>query len=60
MAKKKINPHVRNGLIQARMSNQEMQIVLQKAEVYHHGDISKFTREAALNYRPLKKVKVGR
>lgn len=54
MAFKKKN--LRNGRINTRVSIKEHQEILTKAQVYCDGDISKFMRMAALEYRPLKRV----
>ena len=52
---KKLNPYSKRGLVQARVDNEEMKIISDKAIIYCDGDLSKFVRLACLNYRPLKK-----
>lgn len=51
--KKKINPYTKNGLVQCRVDNDDMKIIVDKATIYTEGDLSKFVRMACLNYRPL-------
>ncbi len=53
--KKKQNPYTKRNLIQARVDTDEFREILTKARVYHAGDVSKFVREAALNYKPIKR-----
>ncbi len=55
-AKKKLNPYTKRGLIQAKVDNDELQVIVTKASVYTKGNVSEFVREAALNYRPIKKA----
>lgn len=52
---KKLNPYTKRNIIQARVDNEDFQIITEKAFVYCGGDISKFVRLACLNYRPLRK-----
>jgi len=56
MEKKKQNPYTKRNLIQARVDTAELQEILTKAHLYTSGDISKFVRMAALNYKPPRKV----
>jgi len=52
---KKVNPYVRNGLIQARVGVKEMQGILAKSVMYSKGNVGAFIRLACAAYRPLKK-----
>lgn len=52
---KKVNPYLKKNLIQARVDNEDLQIIFTKAQVYCGGDISQFVRMACLNFRPLKR-----
>ena len=55
---KKVNPYIRNGLIQARVGVKEMQGILAKSVMYSKGNVGAFIRLACLNYKPPKKSKV--
>lgn len=57
---KKQNPYARRGLIQARVNNDEMQVILEKALVHTKGEISDFVRLACLNYKPLTKKAISK
>lgn len=50
------NPRARNSVVQTRVNNEELHAIHVKAHAHTQGDISKFMREAALNYKPIKKV----
>lgn len=52
---RKPNPYTKRNLIQARLDNDELNIVHPKAVVYCGGNMSEFVRLAVLNYKPLKK-----
>lgn len=50
--KKKVNPNVRNTIVQARLNATELHVVHKKAFTYCKGSMSKFVRMALLNYKP--------
>lgn len=54
--KKKQNPYTKRNLIQARVDTEEFREILTKAQLYTGGDVSKFVREAVLNYKATKRV----
>jgi hypothetical protein len=57
MPKKLIkNRNVRLCRLNARVNNTEMQEILTKAHLYCGGDVSKYVRKAALEFKPLKRV----
>jgi len=47
-------------IIQARVDFNELQEITTKAHIYSKGQMSEYIRLACLNYRPIKKVKVGK
>jgi len=49
------NPHTRDIPLRSRANTAEMQAILTNAHVYTAGDISKWLREAAINYKPAAK-----
>ncbi len=53
---KKTNAYTRRGLIQARVSVEDMREILAKSVMYAKGNVSEYVRMAAINYRPTKKV----
>lgn len=57
--KKKLppNPYSKKIRIQARLNNEEMQIVMSKALLYFNGSISELVRDATLNYKGKKAAK---
>jgi len=57
---KKQNPAIRSGLVQSRVNVNEMQEIVTKAHMYSNGNLSNYVRLACLNFRPIKKVKVGK
>lgn len=54
--KRKPNPYAKRNRINYRVDTEEFREILTKAQLYHGGDISEFAREAALKYKPTKKV----
>jgi hypothetical protein len=60
METKKQNPFVKRNLIQARVDNDDMKVIIEKAFVYCGGDLSKFVRMACLNFKSVTKVKAGK
>jgi uncharacterized protein (DUF1778 family) len=54
--KKKQNPYTKRNRINFRVDNEELREILTKAQLYHGGDVSEFVRDAALKYKPTKKV----
>lgn len=48
--------YAKNGLVQARLDNQQMHVAVMKANLYTKGNMSEWVREAVLNHRPIKKV----
>lgn len=53
---KKSNPYTKRTVIQARVDNDELRQIVEKAIMYCDGELSEFIRLACLSYRPLKKV----
>jgi len=53
---KKLNPYTKRNKLEARVDNEELQVILTKARLYCGGNLSEYVREATLNYRPVKKV----
>lgn len=53
--KRQPNPYARRARVLARVNTQELQIFLNKAHVYHGGDISELIREAVLVYKERRK-----
>lgn len=53
---KKLNPYAKRNRIEARVDNEELREILTKAQLYCGGNLSDFVREAALKYKPTKKV----
>lgn len=58
--KKKQNPYSKRGLIQARVDTKELQTIITKATMFCDGNVSDWIREAAINYKPITKVKAGK
>lgn len=54
------NPYIKRGLVQARVTNTEMQQVLMKSLLYTQGNVSEYVRLACVNYRQPIKNKVGK
>ncbi len=49
---RKQNPYTKRNLIQARVDAEEFRLILIQAQIHTDGDLSKFVRMAALNYKP--------
>ncbi len=49
------NPHRRNIVQPVRLNTNELNEIMTKAHLYTEGNIGKFLRIAAINYKPLKK-----
>lgn len=61
MNKQKLqNPYSRRSLIQSRVDTKELQTIVTKAAMFTGGNVSEWVREAALNYKPITKTKVGK
>lgn len=61
MNKQKLqNPYSRRSLIQSRVDTKELQTIVTKAAMFTGGNVSEWVREAALNYKPIIKTKVGK
>ena len=61
MSKQKLqNPYSRRSLIQSRVDTKELQTIVTKAAMFTGGNVSEWVREAALNYKPITKTKVGK
>lgn len=61
MNKQKLqNPYSRRSLIQSRVDTKELQTIITKAAMFTGGNVSEWVREAALNYKPITKSKVGK
>lgn len=54
--KSTLNAYTRRGLIQARVSTEDMREIIAKSLLYNGGNLSAYVRMAALNYRPTRKV----
>ena len=57
MKDKKYN---RGIILHVRVDQTEMHEINTKSHLYARGSVSDFVRLACLNYRPIKKVKVGK
>lgn len=51
MKKKPENPAARLNRVLARVNNEELQEIIKRALLYANGNLSKYLRLAALNYR---------
>lgn len=56
MATKKPNAYAKRGLIQTRVSTEDLREIIAKSVLYAKGNVSEYVRMAALNYRPTRKV----
>lgn len=54
-APKKLNPYSKRNVVQFRVDTEEMRSIITKAIMYTDGNVSEFARQAALNYKPIKK-----
>ncbi len=54
--KRKANPFTKKNLMQFRADNEEANAIHTKAVMFAGGVVSEFLREAALNYKPIKRV----
>jgi hypothetical protein len=52
--------YLRTHRLEVRVDQTEMQEIIAKSHLYARGSVSDFVRLACLNYRPIKKVKVGK
>jgi hypothetical protein len=53
---KKTNAYTKRGLIQTRVSTEDLREIITKSVLYAKGNVSEYIRMAALNYRPTRKV----
>lgn len=56
---KKQNPYAKRTIIQARVDNEDMQIITTKAFAYCEGNMGEFIRRACLEYKPLNTKKTS-
>ena len=50
------NPNLRKNQMQFRTDDEETRTINTKAVMYNKGKLSDFLRDAAINYKPIKKV----